>query len=205
MNSYLKQIFLTGAALLALATSGPAQSDRRAEQLIRQTLSDYRKADCVRIRFSGDQTGSLLLQGKCFVLDCAGITSWYDGETQWSYVRQNDEVNVSTPTEEELNTVHPYAWISHSENAFHCRYAGQRQAGGKTVEEVVLTPKQGNSLPSITLRIGTDHRPVSICLQADGQRQEFTVTTYETLQRQPLSAFRFPIKEYPNAEIVDLR
>ena len=115
-------------------------------------------------------------------------------------------MNISTPTDEELNSVHPYAWINHYATAFQCAYAGQKTIKGQTVQEVVLTPKTTSDIASITLRISDKGRPVYIGLKGtNGERQELTITSYQTMKKQPVRSFRFPEQQYPNAEIVDLR
>lgn len=202
----MKRIFLLGLALLAFAFAGSAQHREKARQLLDRLAADYRQAACLSIQFSGSQSGSLLLQDNCFVLDCAGIKSWYDGQTQWSYVIQNDEVNISVPTADELDNVHPYAWINRYATAFTFVYAGQKTENGQQVHEVVLTPKTTGELSSITLHINAQGHPTLLRLQtANGGQQTYVVTGYQPLKRQPLTVFRFPEKQYPNAEVVDLR
>lgn len=202
----MKRIFLLGLALLAFAFAGSAQHRQKARQLLDRLAADYRRAECLSIRFSGSQPGSLLLQDNCFVLECAGIKSWYDGHTQWSYVEQNEEVNVSAPTADELDNIHPYAWMDRYATAFTCVYTGEKTENGQQVHEVVLTPKTAGELASITLHINAQGHPTLLRLQAaNGGQQTYVVTGYQPLKRQPLTVFRFPEKQYPNAEVVDLR
>ena len=202
----MKRIFLLGLVLLASAFAGSAQHRQKAQQLLDRLAADYRRAECLSIRFSGSQPGSLLLQDNCFVLECVGIKSWYDGHTQWSYVEQNEEVNVSAPTADELDNIHPYAWIDRYATAFTCVYTGEKTENGQQVHEVVLTPKTTGELSSITLHINAQGHPTLLRLQAaNGGQQTYVVTGYQPLKRQPLTVFRFPEKQYPNAEVVDLR
>ena len=53
-----------------------------------------------------------MLKGNRFYLNSGGIQSWFDGTTQWSYLESSEEVNVSNPTPEELQTINPYALLS---------------------------------------------------------------------------------------------
>ena len=38
------------------------------------------------------------LSGQKFVVNMGGTITWFDGKTMWSYVKKNEEVNVTTPT-----------------------------------------------------------------------------------------------------------
>lgn len=193
--------------LLLLATAGTAfgQTDRQAKALLDKTAAHYRKAASVSIRFEGSTQGTLLLQDECFVIDCGDIISWYDGHHQWSYVKSNQEVTLTTPSAEELNAVHPYAWVNRYDDLFNGTYTGTKTVGGKTVQEVVLTPKGSSDLASITLQVTADGQPASIALAlADGSRQTFRIRSYQTGQRQDISAFRFDPTRYPGVELIDL-
>ena len=52
------------------------------------------------------------MKGDKFLLETEGVTTWFDGRTQWSYLASSDEVNVSEPTLEELQSINPYSWLS---------------------------------------------------------------------------------------------
>ena len=55
--------------------------------------------------------GSISIKGKKFQIKTSNVIIWFDGKTQWSYVRKNDEVNVSTPNESQLQALNPYNFI----------------------------------------------------------------------------------------------
>lgn len=191
---------------LFISTGAYAQGDKQAQAILEDISATYHHAACTKILFDGSQKGSLLLQDNCFIIDCAGIKSWYDGHTQWSYIKQNEEVNISTPTHEELNTAHPYAWINQYNVSFIYKYAGQKTIDGKQVEEVILTPKQTSDIDQIILCVSKNRQPVFIELQhANGTKQKFTINSYQSVKKQDISVFRFNPKQYPKAEIIDLR
>lgn len=119
-----------------------AQKDAKAQAILDKTAAAYQKAEGIAITFGGTQKGTLLLKGSCFYLDCAGVKSWFDGKTQWSYAQQNEEVTVSNPTAEELQSVNPYALITSYKTLFNYRYRGFQTRNGKKGQEVVLTPRQ---------------------------------------------------------------
>ena len=191
---------------LALCIGSPAQNDSKAEEILARAAAAYQETACLGITFGGTYRGEMVLQGDCFYIDCAGVKSWFDGETLWSYVERNEEVNVSSPSQDDLNAVHPYAWISRYKSDFSCKYAGKKSYGGKQGDEVVLMPRQESGIQRITLCLTTDSEPVHISIyMTGGEEQSMDISGVELKRKQDISAFRFDRSRYPNAEIIELR
>lgn len=127
--------------MIILPPQAFAQKDARAREVLEGMTAAYTKAEGAEIRFGGTMEGTLALKGEMFVLDCAGIKSWFDGKTLWSYVEDSGEVNVSTPTPEEVQVINPYTMLGMYRNGFDYRYAGTKNRNGRSCKEVVLTPE----------------------------------------------------------------
>lgn len=194
---------------LVLATSISvvfAQKDAKAQAILDKTAAAYQKANGIKLTFDGTQKGTLLLKGSCFYLDCAGVKSWFDGKTQWSYVQQNEEVTISNPTAEEIQSVNPYALITSYKTLFNYRYKGTQTRNGKKGQEIVLTPRQKGEIQSITFTVSADYEPIYIGIQlTNGQTQKLNITSYQTNLNLNSTNFSFNAKKYPNAEIIDMR
>ena len=114
-----KYIFSILIALLTLPVF--AQKQAQAKLMLDKTAAAFEKAGGVQADFTveafnkggslGKAIGNIKLKGEKFLLKTSETISWFDGETQWSYLTQNDEVNISTPTEEELQGMNPYALL----------------------------------------------------------------------------------------------
>lgn len=192
--------------LLMLALSLSAQQDTKAKNILDKTVEKYNQSKGISVIFGGSQSGKLLLKGEKFQLTTQDVTTWFDGQTQWSYLKQNEEVNISTPTPEELRAINPYAWLSLYKQGFNYRYSGVKTREGKQGHEIVLTPQTKQDIQSITLLIGSDYEPIYIgILPTEGQMQEFIVHNYRTQLNLNDNAFRFDKSKYPNAEIIDMR
>lgn len=192
--------------LLMLTLSLSAQQDTKAKDILDKTVEKYNQSKGISVIFGGSQSGKLLLKGEKFQLTTQDVTTWFDGQTQWSYLKQNEEVNISTPTPEELRAINPYAWLSLYKQGFNYRYSGVKTREGKQGHEIVLTPQTKQDIQSITLLIGSDYEPIYIgILPTEGQMQEFIVHNYRTQLNLNDNAFRFDKNKYPNAEIIDMR
>lgn len=192
--------------LLMLTLSLLAQQDTKAKNILDKTVEKYNQSKGISVIFGGSQSGKLLLKGEKFQLTTQDVTTWFDGQTQWSYLKQNEEVNISTPTPEELRAINPYAWLSLYKQGFNYRYSGVKTREGKQGHEIVLTPQTKQDIQSITLLIGSDYEPIYIgILPTEGQMQEFIVHNYRTQLNLNDNAFRFDKSKYPNAEIIDMR
>lgn len=183
-----------------------AQKDTKARQVLDRTASTLQQAGGIRATFEGSNNGTLLMKGEKFFLDCAGISSWFDGKTQWSYVSDNEEVTVSIPTPEELQGINPYALIQSYKNGYNYQYKGKHTQNGIIGHEVKLIPEHEQSLKSITLFVTEKYLPIYIKVEQDnGMADEIIITSCQTNQKLNDNVFVFDKKKYPNAEIIDMR
>ncbi|WP_073347802.1 LolA-like putative outer membrane lipoprotein chaperone [Bacteroides congonensis] len=213
-----KYIFSVLIALLSLPVIAQQQQSQ-AKAVLDRTADAFRKAGGVKADFvvkavtnglaEGAENGTIQLKGGKFVLKTSDVVTWFDGKTQWSYVAKNDEVNVSSPTQEELQQINPYTFLYMYQKGFSYKLGTTKTFRGKAVWEVILTAKdKKQELERITLFVTKDtYEPLYILLQQRGQqaRNEITVTSYQTRQNYADSVFAFDRKQYPGAEIIDLR
>ena len=147
-----------------------------------------------------------MLKGNRFYLNSGGIQSWFDGTTQWSYLESSEEVNVSNPTPEELQTINPYALLSIYKSGYNYKYTGIKSRNSKQGFEVILTPENKQDITSITLFVSQTYQPLYIKVeQSNKSANEIIVTSYQTNQPLDNATFKFDKKKFPNAEVIDLR
>lgn len=183
-----------------------AQKDTEARRVLDRTASVLQQSGGIRATFEGSNQGILLMKGDKFYLDCAGICSWFDGKTQWSYMAESDEVTISLPTPEELQGINPYALIQSYKNGYLYHYKGKCTRNGIIGHEVILIPEQEQSIKSITLFVSEKYLPIYIKVeQNNGMANEIKITSCQTNQSLNDHVFVFDKKKYPNAEIIDMR
>ena len=213
-----KYIFSVLIALLSLPVIAQQQQSQ-AKAVLEKTAEAFKKAGGVRADFTlkavndgrleGRENGIIQLKGEKFMLKTSETTTWFDGKTQWSYMVRNDEVNVSNPTQEELQQINPYTFLYMYQKGFSYKLGATKTYRGKAVWEVVLTARdKKQELEGITLFVTKDtYEPLYILLQQRGQqtRNEITITSYQTKQNYADQVFTFDKKQYPNAEVIDLR
>jgi outer membrane lipoprotein-sorting protein len=194
------------AALLSLSPAA-ARKDAKAREVLDKTASVLKTGSGVKADFDGSMQGTLKMRGAKFYLKANGMESWYDGKTQWSYLKNAEEVSISTPTLEEAQTTNPYLLLSSYQTGYDYEYGGTLIFRSRNVHKVVLTPDQASSVRRITLYVATyDYQPAYIKVEdTRGKSVEMYVTTYNKGQNYTITTFRFDPKKYPNAEIVDMR
>ena len=134
-------LFILGMLCLALPM---VAQEPDAKDILDRTADAFRREGGVKIGFSvrapeGNSNGTICLKGDKFLLETEGMKTWFDGRTQWSYLASSDEINVSEPTPEELQSINPYSWLSLYNQDYKLKVAKIGNASDNTTYKVVMT------------------------------------------------------------------
>lgn len=185
-----------------------ANAADNATKILDMTSDTYKKSGDVKVGFSieiGGQssTGVIKLSGQKFCVSTGGSVAWFDGKTMWHYVKDNDEVNVTNPSEKELTKMNPYAFLNIYKKGYKCKVI-------KTTDKeyyVTLSGKKGSAYKNIEVHINkTSYQPTYVKMETAKRTTVVKVNSYVKNQKFPATDFTFSKKgEYKTVEIVDLR
>ena len=202
----MKKIITLFFLMICCASFIYAQQNAKAKEIMDKTAATVKQAGGINAVFSGTQDGTIQLKGEKFHLTSGGIESWFDGKTQWSYVEENEEVNISNPDPEDLQNINPYALLSFYEKGYNYRYGGSKSRNGVSGHEIILTPQIPGNIKVLTLFISNAYLPLYLKIESKNQDvQEISIGSYQLHQSFTDDQFIFDAKKYPHAEIIDLR
>ncbi len=191
--------------LLVLTVSISAQNAIQARKILDKTaLIIGRKGGAVA-NFSisgkyGNSSGTIAIKGNKFNAKTPQAIVWYDGKTQWTYMKKNQEVNVSTPTEAQQQSMNPYKFISIYKNGF--------KLGMKNVSEGwqihLYATNQKRTIKEMYIVVGKNYLPKTIRMRQSNGWTTIKVTNFKAKNLAD-TMFRFNAKDFPNAEVIDLR
>ena len=149
----------------------------------------------------GSTEGEIAVKGNKFHATTPDATIWFDGKTQWTYMKGNDEVNISNPTEAQLQAINPYNFINIYKKGYKLE--------AKKVEhfyEVHLIPTDKNrKIQEMYIVVDeTSYHPTHVKMK---QKDKWSTIVISRLKTASLSddLFKFNSKDFPQAEIIDLR
>ena len=144
--------------------------------------------------------GTIAIKGRKFQATTAQATVWFDGKTQWTYMRKNEEVNIANPSEAELAAINPYNFIYMYKKGY--KYTMEKK-NGNFIVHLKATDKRGIQEMYITINQKT-YIPSQIRMQ---QQKGWITINIKDFTQSKLSdgMFRFNSKDFPNAEVIDLR
>ena len=200
----MRRIFLIWTALL-VAVLLHAQN---ATSVLDKSAATLRAAGNVKIGFTmelegGTSTGYIKLQRQKFVVNVGGSITWFDGKTMWTYVKANEEVNVTNPSADAVAKMNPYAFLSFYKKG----YTVKMGKGTAKEHEVLLTGKSGSPYTNVVVCINKSTQYPTFIKMTSSKGAVTTIRCNSFLKNQKYkdSTFQFNKKNYPDAEIVDLR
>lgn len=200
----MKKILILFSILMSCLTIAQAQN---AKDVLDKCAAVVSNKDGVKASFRmesaryGSSSGTIAVKGRkfCVTTDIASI--WFDGKTQWTYLKKNDEVSVTTPTEVQLQTLNPYNFITMYKKGFK-----RTMTTNASSYNVHLTAD--NSSKKISeMFITIDKKSYTPTEVKVLQGNKWTTFKIGNLQKSKLddAMFRFSSKDFPTAEVIDLR
>lgn len=195
------------AAALTLSAM-TARADDSATAIMEHCVASLSKPAASNISFSimGDgamQPGSLTFSGKSFRMETPQVSIWFDGKTQWTYLKANNEVNITEPTEAEISESNPFELIRSYGTDFRCR----KVRTTPTADIIELTPKHtGAGYSNVILTVNKSNGlPSAMEIKfSNGTISDIKIKSITAVSPQN-GLFTFPAKAYPGVETVDLR
>lgn len=210
----LSRILLFCATLLlanvqvAQAQNGTAALDRVVEKIRRSgdlsaafTLTVYNALN----EPVDKQSGTIKLSGDKFYWTTPAMTVWYNGQLQWAYVKASEEVNLTEPTPAEIASINPYTLITTYKQNFNVKALKAKNSQQRVAE---LTPKKkGTQIDRVVLTVNASNwMPQSFQIYySDRTHSTIALSRLVTGQNFSDATFVFDKKQYPKAEVIDLR
>ena len=196
-----KICFLITAALLSVATYAQTAKSVLDKAAANITVKSGVQAEFKMTGSMGNTSGTIAIKGRKFHATTPQAIVWFDGKTQWTYMKNNDEVNISTPTEAQLQAINPYNFI----NLYKNGYTATLNSSGKDYVVHLTAATNDKKIRELFITINkTSYNPTQVKLL---QGTKWTIFDIKGLKKQNLSdsQFRFNAKDFPQAEVIDLR
>lgn len=216
----MRKIFMVFAVVLT-ANLTWAQSDSKATQILEEVSAKTKtfKSMSADFVFSMDNDemdihekneGSIIVKGQKYVvkLPDLGVEVFSDGQTIWNYMKDGNQVTISSLEDSENELMDPSSIFSIYERGFRSEFVAETQEDNKTIYKINLYPdeeeyqvtkievaidKASLMLSSATL-YATDENLYSIVVKKMEPNKEFAD-----------SEFVFDESKYGDLEVIDFR
>lgn len=198
---------LTSAIVASMLTSAGVKA-QTAREVLDKTAAKVSNAEGISIDFSitsspiGSTSGTIDVKGSKFQITTPQALVWFDGTTQWTYMKDNEEVNVSNPNDTYLQGINPNNIINLYKNGYTYELSSTE---GKSYEVHMTATEEKLTLREVYLTVGkSDYIPTKVRMLQKGKWVELTISSLKNKTFAD-SHFQFNAKDYPEAEVIDLR
>ena len=198
-------ITLLFAAVLTLTVG--AQNASKAKSILDKTakIVSNKGGASANFKITGSNTralsGKISIKGNKFQATTPDGSVWYNGKTQWAYMTDTEEVNVSTPTDAQQAQMNPYKFITLYQKGYDLSM--KTLTGAYEIHLKAKDAKQSIKEMYITVNSKT-YLPSLVKMQQGGKWSTISISNFKA-QNLSDALFTFNPKQYPDAEVIDLR
>ncbi|MBT9392542.1 outer membrane lipoprotein carrier protein LolA [Hymenobacter sp. NST-14] len=209
-------------ALLALSVSfmagAEAQQDPKAGKILDQMSSKYQAMKAFKATFTQtlendaakvkeNLTGDITVSGQKFRLKMSGQEVINNGQTMWTYMKSENEVNISDyePDEQEISPSQIYTLYK---KGYKYTYVQEAKEGGETVDVIDLSPEDRNN-PVYKVRLKVSRADKSVkswqMFKKNGNRYTYRISKFVPNFPVDATTFNFDKNKYKGVKVIDLR
>jgi len=152
------------------------------------------------------KTGSIQVKGSKYHLEIGGQTVFCNGTTVWTYLKDENEVNINNVSTQE-DAINPTTILSNYKTNFKPKFIKEVVEGGKTIEVIDMTPIKGKSYYKVRLNIDKVSQQITSTVVYDKNGSTFTYNVNNFTPNLPMDdgIFTFNKAKYPKVEENDMR
>lgn len=156
------------------------------------------------------QTGTLQIKGNKYKLEFKGQTIFCDGKTQWTYIKESNEVQINNaPDPNATDNINPVNIFTLYEKGYKYKYEREDVVNGIKADVVNLYPLDPDKRPFHTIQLSIDKAKKQIIsakiMNKNGTNNTITVKNFTVNTEISDTYFNFNKADYKGVEVVDLR
>ena len=149
----------------------------------------------------GQVSGTIAIKGNKFHAATPQAIVWFNGKTQWTYLKKTEEVNVTTPTQAQQMMMNPYTFI----NIYKTGYVMTASTGSNAYEVHLKAKNTKRTVQEMYITVDKKtYVPLTVKMRQQKAWTTIRISNFKGVN-QPDRLFVFNSKEFPGAEVVDLR
>jgi outer membrane lipoprotein-sorting protein len=202
----MKKLFT--ATLIIISCSAFAQN--KAKTLLNEVSEKVKAYNNISLDFKytlenssenikQETKGDVVMQGDNYRLNILGVTRLFDGKTLYTISAEDEEVTISSDSEDELDAITPSKMLSFYEDGYTYALDITQNISGRKIQYVKLTPIDSNSeIKNILLGVDaqTKHIYNLIQLGKNGTKTTLTVNSFKTNEPLSKTLFTFDANKY---------
>lgn len=202
--------------LIVVAFNGFSQNKGKA--LLNEVSAKVKGYDNISIDFKyvlentaenikQETKGDVIMQGEKYKLNILGITRLFNGKTLYSISPEDEEVTISSESDNEEDAITPSKMLSFYEDGYTYALDIEQDINGRKIQYVKLTPIDSNSeIDNIFLGIDINTKHIYNLIQIGKNNTKTTLTVNSFKTNEPLSKtlFTFDANKYQDYYINNL-
>ena len=152
------------------------------------------------------KSGTIQIKGNKYHLEVGGQTVFCDGKTVWTYIKDDNEVNINNVSIQD-DAINPTTILNNYSLNYKPKWIKEMIDGGKTIEVVDMTPLKGKSYYKVRLNIDKIAQQITSTIVYDKNGSTYTYTVSKLTSNLTIddAIFTFTKANYPNVEVNDMR
>lgn len=217
-NPFSLLLLATVLALPGTTLPAAAQQDAKAGKILDQMSTKYQALKAFQATFSQTMenpsakvkqniNGDIVVSGQKYRLKISGQEIITDGKTTWTYLKNENEVNISDsdPDSQEMSPSQIYTMYK---KGYKYAYIQQVQEGGEALDVIELSPEnRQNDVFKVRLKVRKKDTSVKSwqIFKKNGNQFTFYIKKFNPNPAVDESTFAFDKAKYKGVKVVDLR
>jgi len=153
--------------------------------------------------------GKAWVKGNKYKVDLMGVETYYNGKTMWSFLKEDEEVNVSTPDVNNKNTFNPSKLFTMYQTGYKIKFIHEMFQYNRALNIIDLYPikVKESEFTRIRIKVDKDKNQIYQIVRFGRDGNIYTISLTKIIPNTSISDsfFVFDKSKYPNVELIDLR
>ena len=153
--------------------------------------------------------GNAVYKQGLYKMDIMGQVVYSDGKTNWTYLKDADEINITNNSENEAFMTNPQAMLKDYKSKFKVNYISDKFEKNRSLMEFDFYPKQieNKKYSKITIRIDKTKKQIFSVRYVGKDGVNYLVEIDKMLENPTIAdtEVKFNKASYPGAELIDMR